>query len=198
MKFSTDWFYLVVHWWPVNNHQGWLIWSPGKLEITQKNLEDNECKCNIKHSLFGETDTEYLGFWVTLNGVRTINKINEDIINMTPPKIKLRVGTFICLVNYYRYMLSRWSHLLQLLNNITSDKVAFKWIDAEHKSFDDIKYMVARNNLFSYPYLNKLFDIHTNASNYHIGAVTIQYEKPVSFYRRKITVIETCYKVTIK
>ena len=29
---------------------------------------------------------EYLGFWVTRTGIRSINKQIEDIVNMMPPK----------------------------------------------------------------------------------------------------------------
>ena len=81
---------------------------------------------------------------------------------MKPPKNKIQLCALIGLVNYYRYMWSRWSHLLQPLTKLTSEKVMFKWTDMEQKAFDDIKCTVARNNLLSNPYFNKIFDIHTD------------------------------------
>ena len=41
-------------------------------------------KCDIKKSFFGKTEMEYLGFWVTRNGVKTVNKKIEPITNMAP------------------------------------------------------------------------------------------------------------------
>ena len=39
----------------------------GELKLTLQNLKDNDLKCNIESSFFGQTEMEYLGFWVTCN-----------------------------------------------------------------------------------------------------------------------------------
>ena len=39
--------------------------------------------------------------------------------------------------------------------------------------FDEIKRIVARNNLLIYPDFNKRFDIYTDASDSQLGAVII-------------------------
>ena len=41
----------------------------GKLELSLKNIKDDGLKCNIEKSFFGQTDMEYLGLWVTWNGI---------------------------------------------------------------------------------------------------------------------------------
>ena len=43
-------------------------------ELTIQNLKDNRLTCNTKNSFFGKSDMEYLGFWVTRNGIYLINK----------------------------------------------------------------------------------------------------------------------------
>ena len=50
------------------------------------------------------------------------------------------------------------------LTALTSNKVKFKWIDVEQKSFDEIKHIITRNTLLAYPDFNKRFDIHTDDS----------------------------------
>ena len=45
-----------------------------KLELTLTKLKESKLKCNIEKSLFGQTEMEYLGFWVTREGVRPLNK----------------------------------------------------------------------------------------------------------------------------
>ena len=82
---------------------------------------------------------EYLGFWVTQNGIRPICKKVEAIKNMTPLTNTKQARLFTSLVNYYRDMWPRRSHLLQTLTALTPYKVSLKWTDMEHKVFDYIK-----------------------------------------------------------
>ena len=118
-----------------------------KLKKNPQKPKDNGLKCNIEKSLFGQTEMEYLGFWVTWTGIRSINEKLEAIVNMTPPNNTKGLHAFIGIVNYYRDMWSRRSYLLHPLTVITSNKVKFKWTDMEQKSFDDIKRAVAQDTL---------------------------------------------------
>ena len=58
---------------------------------------------------------------------------------MTPPTNQKQVRSFIGLVNYYRDMWPKRSHLLQPLTALSSKKVKFKWTHVEQKGFDEIK-----------------------------------------------------------
>ena len=48
-------------------------------------LKEKGLKCNIEMFFFGQTEMEYLSFWVTRNGVKPINRKIEAITNMAPP-----------------------------------------------------------------------------------------------------------------
>ena len=71
-------------------------------------------------------------------------------------------------------MWAKWSHLLQPLTAFTSNKVKFKLTVFKQKLFDEIKRIVARDDLLIYPDFNKRFDIHTDASEFQLGAVLRQ------------------------
>ena len=45
-----------------------------KLESTLNKLKEKGLKCNIEKYFFGQTEMEYLGFWVTCDGVKPINR----------------------------------------------------------------------------------------------------------------------------
>ena len=75
-----------------------------KLELTLNKLKESGLKCNIEDYLFGQTEMEYLGFWVTRDVVKLINAKIEAIKNMMPMTYQNSAGKFIGLVNYYRYM----------------------------------------------------------------------------------------------
>ena len=52
--------------------------------------------------------------------------------------------------------------------------------------------------LLQYPDLNELFGIHTDAIDYHLGAVISQSGKHIALYIHKIPVPQTLYKVSEK
>ena len=48
-------------------------------------LKEKGRKFYIENSFFGQTETQYLGFWVMHNGFKTINRKIEAINIMKPP-----------------------------------------------------------------------------------------------------------------
>ena len=50
-----------------------------KLELTLNKLKESGLKCSIKSYFFRKTEMEYLGFGVTHDGVKPINKKIEAI-----------------------------------------------------------------------------------------------------------------------
>ena len=98
-----------------------------------------------------------LYFQVNWNGIQLINKNVEEIVIMTQPKTNLQVHAFAVLVNKYRYMWSRRSHLLQPSTALTSDKVTFQWTYVEQQAFDKIVQKVARDTFLRYPDFNEPF-----------------------------------------
>ena len=74
----------------------------------------------------------------------------------------------------------------------------FKWTPVEQNCFDEIKWIVTRDDLLIYPYFNRCFDIHTDARKFHLGAVISQDGKPIAFYSRKLTKPQQWYTVTEK
>ena len=58
--------------------KGYWVDHVQKLELTLNKLNEKLLKCNIEKSFFGKTEMEYLGFWVTHDGVKPIDyKFNQ-------------------------------------------------------------------------------------------------------------------------
>ena len=56
-----------------------------KLELMINKLKVKGLKFNIEKSFFGQTNMEYLSYWVMIDGVKTININTEAITDMKPP-----------------------------------------------------------------------------------------------------------------
>ena len=83
-----------------------------KLELTLNKMKERGPRCNIEKSFFGKTEMEYLGSWVTHDGVKRINRKIESITNMKPTTPQKYVRKFIGVTNYYRNIWPRRSHTL--------------------------------------------------------------------------------------
>ena len=84
------------------------------------------------------------------------------------------------MINYYHYMWKKRSELLAPLTSLTSTESKWDWIDKHQKVFDAIKNIISRKTLLSYPDFTNSFDIHTDASDLHMGAVIRQNKNQLS------------------
>ena len=153
-----------------------------KLEQVLQKLQEAGLKVNASKSFFAREELEYLGYWITQEGIKPLNKKVEAINNLAAPKTQKQLRRFIGMVNYYRDMWVRRSETLAPLTALTSKKVKFKWTDVEQKAFDTMKRIMARETLLAYPDFNKEFHIYTDASNVQLGAVIIQDDRPIAYF----------------
>ena len=54
------------------------------------------------------------------------------------------------------------------LTKITFNKVKFNWTKIKQYSFDEIKWILARDTLLTYPYFNEEFKINTDAREFQL------------------------------
>ena len=158
-------------------------------------MKEKVPKFNIEKYFLRQTEMEYLGFWVPRNGAKPINRNIEAIKNMTLSNSRREGRKFIGVINYYRYMWPRRSHMLAPLTKLTSVKRKFKCTEVEQDDFDKIKRIVAHDNLLTYPDFNETFKINTDASAFQLGAVISQKVKPINLYIRKLTDAQQRYIV---
>ena len=68
-------------------------------------------------------------------------------------------------------MTIRRSEILTPLTKLTSKNKEFKWGPKEQHAFDTTKLAISKETLLTYPNFSKEFEIHTDASQYQLGAV---------------------------
>lgn len=167
-----------------------------KLAQVFARLKEAGLKVNANKSFFAKSELEYLGYWVTRNGIQPISKKVDAMLQIAPPKTKKELRRFIGMINYYRDMWIRRSEVLAPLTALTSSEATFKWTEVEQKAFETIKKIIGRETLLAYPNFNETFDIHTDASHLQLGAVISQQGRPIAFYSRKLQPAQTRYTTT--
>jgi Reverse transcriptase (RNA-dependent DNA polymerase)/RNase H-like domain found in reverse transcriptase len=153
-----------------------------KLEVVLSRLRQAGLKINASKSFFCREELEYLGFWITRNGIQPLNKKVEAINNMAAPTNRRQLRRFIGMVNYYRDMWIRRSDTLAPLTALTSVNSKWEWTDIHQAAFDRMKTILARETVLAYPDFNQPFHLHTDASKYQLGSVISQNDKPIAFY----------------
>ncbi len=64
------------------------------------------------------------------------------------------------------------------------------------QAFDNVKATIAKEVVLAYPDFTKPFEIYTDASTMQLGSVITQGNRPIAFFSRKLSVMQTKYSVT--
>ena len=91
-----------------------------------------------------------------------------------------------------------WSYNPPPLTDITSINDKFKPNKTKQDALNEIKWIMACNNLLAYPDFNDKFKIHTNARYLQLLSVIIQEGKLISFYSIKLADAQKRHTVTEK
>jgi RNase H-like domain found in reverse transcriptase/Reverse transcriptase (RNA-dependent DNA polymerase) len=163
------------------------------VELVLQHLTDAGFAVKHRKSSFAVTEIDYLGYWITRHGIQPQPTKVEAIMQLTPPTTKRQLRQFLGMINYYRDMWRRRSHILAPLTVMCSAKAKFVWTDKEQKAFKDIKAIMSRETLLAYPDFSKDIHTYTDSSDYQLGAVIMQDDRPLAFYSRKLNSAQKRY-----
>ena len=164
-----------------------------KLNEVLRRLSEAGFRVNVTKCSFATDKLEYLGYWLTRNGIQPQPKKVEAILRLSPPKDKRQLRHFLGMINYYRDMWQRRSHHSAPLTGLVSKTAKFIWGPEQQKAFDTIRKIISRETLLAFPDFNKEFHIYTDASAYQLGAVIMQDDRPLAFYSRKMNAAQRRY-----
>ena len=89
-------------------------------------------------------------------------------MRLTPPTTKRQLRrSLVGMINYYRDMWRRRSHIPAPLTANCSAKAKYVWGDKEQKAFKDIKAIMSQETLLAFPDFAKDFHVYTIGSSYY-------------------------------
>jgi len=136
-----------------------------KAELVLQRPQKSGLKVNVTKSFFARSQLEYLGYWITRTGIKLVYDKVKAVLKIAEPKNQKEFWSFFGVVNYYRDMLIRRSHVLAPLAALTSITTKWKWQTQHQKAFAMTKRINAKETLLAYPDFNKPFLMYTDASD---------------------------------
>jgi hypothetical protein len=180
-----------------------------KLEEVLKQLCDAGLKVDAAKWTFCALVIEYLGYVLTRDGIKPrSNKVQAILAIKLPTGVK-QLRHFLGMVQYYRDLWERRSEMLAPLTSLVGEcgqtkttkakgtkKVPWHWDEVHQRAFDHVKATIAKDAVLSYPDYSKIFEIYTDASSKHLGAVITQGNRTIAFFSRKLSDMQRKYSLT--
>ncbi len=113
---------------------------------------------------------------------------------------------FLGIVQYYRDMWARRSEMLAPLTDLVGEcgetkatrmnktkKKPWRGDPIHQQAFENVKAAIAKETVLAYPDFLKPFEMYTDASSMHLGAMITQDNRPIAFFSRKLSKMQQKY-----
>ena len=163
-------------------------------------LQKNGLTLNLKKCLFAKTTVEYLGFEIDENGIQPSARSVTSLQQLTTLKVRNRkhVRSIVGSLNFLRMVIPNFSSKVAPLTSLTQEKVPFRWTDIEHNLVESLVAEFQANAKLYHVVLGEPFELYTDASDEAIGAVLLQFQRPVYFFSKKFDKAQRNYTVSEK
>ncbi|XP_072074402.1 uncharacterized protein [Arachis hypogaea] len=113
-----------------------------------------------------------------------------------PPNKVSKLRSFLGLANYYKRFIKGYSAKAAPLTNLFKKNHSWEWSKECQKAFDELKAAITEGPVLALPDYSKVFEVHTDASDYAIGGVLMQEGHPIAFESRKLN--DTVRRYTVQ
>ncbi|RVW27175.1 Retrovirus-related Pol polyprotein from transposon 17.6 [Vitis vinifera] len=163
-----------------------------------KILRQNELYVKKEKCSFAKEEVSFLGHRIRDGKLMMDNSKVKAIQEWDPPTKVPQLRSFLGLVNYYRRFIKGYSARAAPLTDLLKKNKAWEWDERCQQAFEDLKKAVTEEPVLALPDHTKVFEVHTDASDFAIGGVLMQERHPIAFESRKLNDAERRYTVQEK
>ena len=162
-------------------------------------LHNAGLQASIKKCEFHVTWTKYLGFILTMDGIKVDPEKTQVIHDWNVPSTVQGVQSFLGFCNFYWRFIKDYSQIAQPLNQLTKKEVPFVWNNKCQEAFRELKWRLT-NAPVLYHYQPELeTQLETDASDGVVAGVLTQKHKnewhPIAFYSKSMLPAEQNYEI---
>lgn len=183
----------------------------GKCDVSDvlDRLEQHELFIKPSKCQWMVQQVDFLGFTVTATEAgTTITPMHSKIDAVTEwplPRTQTQMRSFMGFANTFRSFIDGFSRisapLFDLLKRLSNKRTApLRWNDQAYRAFDELKAAITNSATLGVADASKPFIVHTDASDYAVGAVLSQHNeigelRPIGFVSQKLTDVEYRWSV---
>nr|XP_016481085.1 PREDICTED: uncharacterized mitochondrial protein AtMg00860-like [Nicotiana tabacum] len=161
-------------------------------------LRENELYIKRGKYEFAQSKVHFLDHVIS-NGKLRMDEAKVRAIQEWEEPIKVIVlRSFLGLVNYYRRFIIGYSTKAAPLTELLNKNKPWVWTEHYQKAFKDLKAAITEEPVLALPNFSKIFEVHTDASDFAIGDVLMQDKHPIAFESLKLNMKKQHYTVQEK
>lgn len=176
------------------------------LEQVLQRLREQKYYASLDKCYFAQEEVSFLGHRLTAKGIQPLHDRVEAVRDWPTPTTVQDVRSFLGLCSFYRKFIKRFAHIAGPLHDLTKGnpkkRASVVWTDACERAFQDLKSALCEAPVLKLPDPSKPFIIHTDASDFAIGAVLMQEFDtglhPVEFFSRRLRGPELRYDARVR
>ncbi len=151
-------------------------------------LRENKLYAKFEKCEFGVSELDFLGHRITKEGLKMDDRKVKAILDWEPPRSIPALRSFLGLASYYRKFIKNFAKIITPLTNLLRKSFGtYEWEEACNEAFETLKGILVKAPVLKLPNFDKDFEIHSNASNFAIGGILVQDERPVAFESKKLS-----------
>jgi len=129
---------------------------------------------DIKKSEFHVTETKYLGFVITTEGIATDPEKIDVVQSWKAPETEKGVRSFLGFCNFYRRFIHNYSRIARPLVELTRKDQPFVWTEKYQSAYEELKTAMLTTPILQYYHEDYETMVETDASNGVVEAVISQ------------------------
>jgi transposase InsO family protein len=172
----------------------------GHVRRILRKLQEVNIKLKLKKCEFHVQETEFLGHWISTEGIHMDQNKIKAILDWPQPRNVKEVQQFIGLVNYYRRFIGGYANIMHSLFALLKKAKEFEWDENCDKAFNEVKKRIVSAPILVQSDPEKPKTIETDASDYAVGMRLTQpgddgKPQPIAFHSRKLVQAELNYDI---
>jgi hypothetical protein len=155
------------------------------LQLVFQLIRDNTLFLNKSKCDFALPKVEYLGHFITKEGVSTDPAKIKAVSSWPIPQNLKQLRGFLGLAGYYRRFVKDFGKLAKPLTDLLR-KDSFLWSETATQAFSALKTALVSAPVLCLPNFSKKFTVETDASGKGIGAVLMQDQHPIAYISKSL------------